>query len=157
MKVCRECGLEKELTEFYVHKMMGDGYLNKCKECVKSRVNTHRSNNLEKAIEYDRKRNMLPHRVAARKQYMETESGKKARIERNKRYAERFPIRAFARHSVGNAVRDKRLVKAKFCSECGSDNKIEGHHDDYTKPLEVRWLCEQCHKKWHKTNKPIYE
>ena len=37
-KVCKKCGIEKPLTEFYKHPSMGDGYLGKCKDCTKDDV-----------------------------------------------------------------------------------------------------------------------
>jgi len=156
VKVCRECRVEKPLSDFYKHAAMGDGHLNKCKPCVKSRVNKHREVNLETIREYDKRRSNKPHRVKARKDYQQTEAGKLAKKKAMDAYNKRYPM-AYATHVIaGNAIRDGKLIPASSCSICGSVEKIEGHHDDYTKPLDVRWLCEQCHKAWHKINKPIY-
>jgi hypothetical protein len=54
-----------------------------------------------------------------------------------------------ARVAVRNAIRNGRLVKATECSECGSDQLIEAHHEDYSKPLDVVWLCSTCHGRKH--------
>jgi ribosomal protein S27AE len=157
MKVCRECNKEKPFSDFYKHPRMADGHLNKCSDCVKARVTKHREANLEKVREYDKQRAMLPHRVQARKEYLKTEEGKAAKKRAIDSYNERYPLKRAAHIITRNAIRDGKLTSAKSCSVCGSKKLIEGHHDDYTKPLEVRWLCNKCHRAWHKENKPIYE
>ncbi len=44
----------------------------------------------------------------------------------------------------------------EVCQEKGTfadgRNKIQAHHDDYSKPLVVRWLCQEHHHEWHKHN-----
>lgn len=47
-------------------------------------------------------------------------------------------------------------IKRQPCEICGA-KPAEAHHDDYNEPLEVRWLCKECHVNWHKNNKPIYK
>ncbi len=54
-----------------------------------------------------------------------------------------------ARTALGYALRKGRVAKADFCTICGSDKEIEGHHEDHSKPLEVVWLCRNCHVKYH--------
>ena len=157
MKVCRECNTEKPLTEFYKHEQMADGHLNKCISCVKSRVHKHREAHLEKIHEYDKKRANKPHRVQARKDYQQTDAGKLSKKRAMAAYFKRHPM-VYAAHVItGNAMRDGKLFPKASCSACNSTEKIEGHHDDYTKPLDVRWLCERCHKQWHRENAPNYD
>jgi hypothetical protein len=157
MKTCRECNTEKELSEFYKHAAMLDGHLNKCKECVKTRVHKHRAANIEQIREYDKKRSMNPNRIKARNEYVKTDAGKQARKKAGENYKHRYPMKYAAHVIFRNAVRDGKVIRADFCSVCKSTYKVEGHHDDYTKPLEVRWLCESCHKQWHREHRPIYE
>ena len=45
------------------------------------------------------------------------------------------------------------------CERCGATGTmkdgrplVQAHHDDYSKPLEVRWLCQPCHHNWHRYN-----
>jgi hypothetical protein len=157
MKVCRECGVEKELSAFYKHSAMFDGHLNKCIECVKSRVGKHRELNLDKIRAYDLARAKTPHRMAKNKAYAQSEKGKLAHKKALENYKKKYPLTYAAKLLTKNAIKRGDLVRPRHCSECNSTYKIEGHHNDYTKPLEVRWLCEKCHKNWHNYNEPIYE
>jgi len=54
------------------------------------------------------------------------------------------------------AATDKGIIKrGDTCEECLAVGFVEGHHDDYNKPLTVRWLCKQCHFNWHKSHKAV--
>lgn len=37
-------------------------------------------------------------------------------------------------------------MRPETCSKCYEGETIQAHHEDYTKPLEVDWLCPMCHK-----------
>jgi len=152
-KICFKCNENLPLTEFYKHKKMADGHLNKCKSCTKKDTKENILKNHDYYIEYDRSRANLPHRVEARKAYIQTEAGKlNARKAKNK-WTESNVIKRAASHVVNNAIRDGRLIKKYECENCGiSDVRIHGHHDDYAYPMSVRWLCSKCHCAWHKEN-----
>lgn len=120
-KVCFKCQVEKALTEFYVHPQMGDGRLNKCKECARKDVRANYEANIDYYREYDRKRGY--------------------RVPPAKKLA--------ARNAVNHAVIMGRLIRGPC--EVGVDcrGRIEAHHDDYDKPLEIRWLCKKHHSEVH--------
>jgi hypothetical protein len=55
-----------------------------------------------------------------------------------------------ARGLVRQAVRDGTIKKPHTCEKCGLARLLHGHHEDYSKPLDVLWLCASCHAKEHK-------
>lgn len=64
-----------------------------------------------------------------------------------------------AGHLVEKAVRRGILIPEP-CEVCGATGimedgkrRVHGHHDDYSEPLSVRWLCQKHHHEWHKNNR----
>ena len=49
---------------------------------------------------------------------------------------------------VAKAVKDGSLLRQP-CEVCGASKKVHAHHDDYGKPLAVRWLCPSHHHEAH--------
>lgn len=133
MKKCFKCGETKSLSEFYKHKQMKDGRLNKCKECTKRDNTKHRWENIEEIRQYDRSR------------------GFRQGYEYIKEYRSRYPKKYAAHAAVSNAVKTGVLVPLP-CEVCGTNEKVHAHHDDYSKQLDVRWLCAAHHAQWHDKN-----
>jgi hypothetical protein len=134
-KVCFKCQEYKPYGGFYPHGRMGDGYLNKCKDCTKKDARQHRLSNSEVVREKDRTRSRLPERVAAR-------------ADRTRQYRTMHPERYAAHSAVSYALRSGRLAKTP-CAFCGDNERLEAHHHDYSKPLDVTWLCSPCHRRFH--------
>lgn len=66
-----------------------------------------------------------------------------------------------AQNLLESAIKAGAVVRRDTCESCGASgvmkdgrSKIQAHHCDYNKPLEVLWLCQRCHHTWHKNNKP---
>jgi hypothetical protein len=71
----------------------------------------------------------------------------------SKAYNKLWPQQARAKWRVQKAVQEGRMQKPDTCDICRwpfPKNKIHAHHYDYSKPLEVSWLCDSCHKAVHK-------
>lgn len=63
---------------------------------------------------------------------------------------QREPIKFDAREALHYAVRKGIIERRNVCEVCGSDKNIHAHHEDYSKPLDVLWLCSLCHGKAHR-------
>lgn len=130
MKLCFKCNKTLPYSCFYKHRAMADGYLNKCKTCTKKDVLEHRNKNLDKIREYDRGRA----NYAAIKKTVTA-------------WRKKYPKKYKAQTAIGNAIR-AGLISKQPCESCGAF-KAHAHHDDYSMPLAVRWLCAIHHKEWH--------
>jgi ribosomal protein S27AE len=65
----------------------------------------------------------------------------------NRAWRRRNPEKVAAHYKVNWAIRTGRLVR-QDCCRCGA-SRAHAHHHDYAKPLDVMWLCSQCHRREH--------
>ena len=132
-KQCFKCKEILPLDKFYKHPAMADGRVNKCKECNKKDVRDNRAIKIDYYREYDRKR------------------GSRQSLEDLRLYRKNNPIKYKAHTIVNHAINAKFIIKQP-CEICGCTTRLHAHHDDYSKPLDIRWLCAEHHFQWHKEN-----
>lgn len=128
---------------------MADGYLGKCKACSRRDVIENRTKNLDYYRKYDRTRANDPVRVAGRQKYAETEKCKVNQRRIKSEWNKRNEIKREAHDKVRQAILKGNLQRQP-CEKCNTTDKVEAHHEDYSKPLEVMWLCDAHHKERHK-------
>ena len=65
-------------------------------------------------------------------------------------WVKRNPEKKRAHWALKDAVKVGKIVRPSVCSRCGSEGPIHAHHPDYSKPLEVEFICSSCHGKQHR-------
>ncbi len=134
MKKCFKCEQTKPIGDFYDHPAMADGKLGKCKECSKVDVRTNRAKRRAYYSEYEK----------IRSQREERKRDASANLQNSRK---KNPDQYKARTAVSNAVRCGKMKRLP-CEVCGS-LESEAHHEDYSKPLDVVWLCFKHHREIH--------
>jgi len=141
-RVCRICGEEKVIEDFYKHPQMAGGRDTKCKKCQIRISKETKFNNLEYYREW-------------KKRYNKVYNVSEKHINQVRAHRLKNPDQWFAVSQLNYAVECGKIIKKDACENCGIKAKrLHGHHDDYSKPLEVKWLCSLCHQNWHVNNKP---
>jgi hypothetical protein len=142
---CKICGATSDETQFYA------GVNSRCAECHKAKVRKNRAEKADYYRSYDAHRYQNDPRVKARhRRYAKTEAGKASRQKARDKWLKASPEKRAAHIILGNAVRDGKINKPKQCEQCGKPGRIDGHHHDYTQPLNVKWLCKYCHVQEHR-------
>ena len=62
---------------------------------------------------------------------------------------ERMTLGGIARKLFRLAIRSRRIIRPRHCSNCHKACKPHGHHTDYSRPYSVEWLCSKCHAGQH--------
>lgn len=123
MKSCSRCEERKELSEFYRQKQNPTGYTPHCKAC---------------------------HKLAyPDKLWNKTQKGKASAKVATKAWHTRNKEKCRAHRILGYNLKLGRIVRPEECSQCGAVARLDGHHEDHSKPLDVEWLCRGCHKQVH--------
>lgn len=138
MKVCTICKEDKNISEYYpiYYKKLDKTYFqSRCKSCDKTVKEKWRSENHEairdQKREY-RKRTREERRIQSRNYYKKIDHKK-----------------IKARGLLNHKIRSKQIIRPELCEDCMQKTELHGHHHDYDKPLEVKWLCSSCHAKEH--------
>ena len=119
-KVCTKCNRELPISQFQADKKLKFGVGTCCKDCKRE----YRQANKNKLLVAQYKR------VAENKTILS-------------------PMRK-AWNAVYYALKTGKIHKPDSCSVCGDfvgQEKIQAHHEDYSKPFEVTWCCQDCHVK----------
>lgn len=120
VKVCRDCGEQREAAAFGADKRNRDGLKSYCKPC--------------EARQAQEARRLRPHLHRGRR----------------RRWNARHPERARAHWMINELTRSGRLIRPTTCDRCSDPTgRIEAHHEDYSKPLDIIWLCHSCHVAHH--------
>jgi len=122
-KLCSSCNERKPRSEFAKNRNHTEGLTYICRACDIAQTKAWRKENPD-------------------------------RVKRNRQASnQRHPEKQRARWLLIAAVREGRVIKPTRCEDCGTEfswaGSIHGHHTDYSKPLDVRWLCQRCHTAEH--------
>lgn len=79
----------------------------------------------------------------------QTDEFRKRRAKRNAQWAARYPEKALAQSRLHEATATGRVIRMP-CEVCGAKKGIHAHHEDYSKPLDVKWLCPLHHVARHR-------
>jgi len=138
MIACNKCGAEFELTLATIRRKR-----KQCKACVNEQQRAYRTANIEKWRTW-------PSVIKGWETYRPELKRRDYEKRKNDPIAR---AKMWARQTLRDAIEAKKIVRQP-CEICG--DKSEAHHEDYSKPFDVRWLCRLHHREHHaaERNKP---
>ena len=140
MKICTICQEKKRNIDFSPNKSTSDKLQSNCKKC---------HNIISIKWGKTKRGRMLKKETAKRWRKRNPKKVKKF----YDKYKDKYRKRISANSKIYYAVKSGKLARLN-CEVC-KNPQVKAHHDDYNKPLQIRWLRAIHHKKWHANNNPI--
>jgi len=135
-KYCNKCKQWKFKEKFYKRKDHKDGLDSWCKECCNKYSKKYRQENKEKIKEYRK----IHKRDRGENYYQKV----------IKPWQEKNKEKVYAKDKLKYHIKKGTIQRLPYCQICGDfNNKISGHHFNYSKPLRVIWVCPSCHRQIH--------
>lgn len=135
-KTCKCCKRSKPIGQFSRHRLSKDGHVHRCKACTAAAKEKPKGRTPEQS-QREREQAAEPHRRVANRIAVQS-------------WSERHPEAVAARRRLRQAVAKGHVTPAPCCQErdC-SERKLDAHHANYSRELEVLWLCRQHHRQIH--------
>ncbi len=121
-------------------------------QAAKNEKRCPKCNTIKPASEFwiSREGKILTYCKACGSKKFRTEAGKIKWREAMRRHRRKNPEKERARKAITDRVNSGSLVRPSSCERCLKISKVHAHHADYSKPLEVKWLCQACHVEEHR-------
>jgi hypothetical protein len=150
MKQCPGCSETKPLDAFPPNRAQRDGRQSRCYPCHREYMALYRARHRASLVAYARSYYRAhPDRWHYDPSRINDEQKRRYTSAWRADHPEWVRLLNRANNTVRRALKDGRLVKERACEACGATNrKIAGAHHDYTRPLDVVWLCYPCHSRW---------
>lgn len=153
-KRCACCLTVRIVAEFSGDRSRPDGLSRNCSKCDAERIKQRRlrDGDLLRARERQRYSADPDRQRKAAAEYRRSDRGKRLNALAVQRYRARNAEKHAAHVEVRKAIAAGILTKPDRCELAhlgGCNGRLEAHHHDYTRPLEVRWLCVSHHQSRH--------
>jgi hypothetical protein len=159
VKACVRCKVTQLRSAFVQDRRSRDGLQSYCRSCANAAARKYRHTEAGRALRREYKKRPYVRAQMARRRRERRASAHPTQRALDRRHAAKFkmmyPEKVLARQTLQKAVSRGLVKRPANCSSCclPSRRTLHGHHDDYSKPLDVVWLCGPCHRIRHEAAK----